>query len=104
MELEKRPIKPKTDVRTQKLVEEIMENGIPLSMAVFKQPVRSIDGTPEHAFYAPNVNGPNSKPYRTARLWLTSNGGILCFQTSKLIPAFYKFIPSGSVADTIILL
>lgn len=105
MELEKKEQKKslKIDTRMQKMIDDLIDMGIPLSMAVFKQTVRSIDGTPETAFYAPNTNGPNSKAYRTARMWMTPHG-VLCMQSNKLMPAFYKLIPLGAVADTIVLI
>lgn len=88
-----------------KEIQELIDNGIPLKMAVFHRTVLSfgnfgtVTGEPENAFWAPSGDKtkPNAKPSRTAKMWYTPHG-LVCEQHG-----IYKIIPTANVSDTIVL-
>jgi hypothetical protein len=47
-------------------LQELIKTGIPVRMAVFHKPVRSVNGEPETEFHAQGA-----KPSRTATMWAT---------------------------------
>lgn len=82
------------DPRTVKMIQELIDIGIPLRKVVFARSVISLHNEPEFAFYTPE---PNVRPSRTAKMWYTPHG-VLCEQKCG-----YKLIPLANVLDTTVL-
>jgi hypothetical protein len=83
---------PKLEERTMKLIEELIEIGIPVKFASFHKAVNSqLGNTPEFNFYEDS-----NKASRRAKMWYTPHG-LLTNQEGK-----YKIIPLANVADTTI--
>ncbi len=86
----------KTD-KTQ--IDILIESGIPLKMAVFHRPIKSIMGEPEFAFYVKETDPKkvSPKPSRIAKMWYTPHG-LVTLQKDQ-----FKLIPLANVSETIVL-
>jgi len=74
---------------------DLVETGIPITMAVFHRTVRSHTGEPETAFFDPDFK-PAPKPSKAATMYYTPHG-LVCDQKGK-----FKIIPLANVSDTIV--
>lgn len=83
----------KTQDKTQ--IDLMIENAIPIQMAVFHRTVRAHTGEPESAFFDPDFK-PAPKPSKAAIMYYTPHG-LVCDQKGK-----FKIIPLANVSDTIV--
>ncbi len=81
-------------------IQKLIDGGIPVRYAKFKDTVLSIEKTPETGFYAPEDN---MKRAKVAKMWFVgSYNCLITEQESKTEGTVYKLIPLGACSDTIV--